>query len=290
MAPGFDRRDHEGVVRRVRRECMFCHNAYPDVGSGSDVYGAPQVFPAELPEGTGCQRCHGPGAEHSRVAMAEEIDFEALSSSIVNPASLTPEVQRDVCYQCHVQPMAALPGVRRFGRGDYSYRPGEPLSDYLVQMDVRKTGKPPAARFEINHHAYRLEQSRCFARSYGALGCTICHDPHRKVSAAERAAHYRAACFGCHQQDACGRPDAAPAAHGEMTDDADCVSCHMPKRRTQDVVHVLMTDHRIRRFPGGEELVAPLEESDPTIRDVQLTEPESVEGIAVRELYRAVAA
>ena len=69
MAPGFDRPDHLGVHRRVRRECMFCHNAYPDVPAGSDLYGPYQTFPAELPEGLGCQRCHGPGAEHARLAL-----------------------------------------------------------------------------------------------------------------------------------------------------------------------------------------------------------------------------
>ena len=31
----------------------------------------------------------------------------------------------------------------------------------------------------------------------------------------------------------------------------DCVACHMPQRRTQDVVHVLMTDHLIQRSPSA---------------------------------------
>src|SRR5262245_34752639 len=57
MAPGFDRPDHDGVLRRVRRECLFCHDAYPEVPAGSDLYGAPQELPAALPEGLGCQRC-----------------------------------------------------------------------------------------------------------------------------------------------------------------------------------------------------------------------------------------
>ena len=69
MAPGFDRPDHDGVLRRVRRECIFCHTSYPDVPAGADAYGAPQVFPARLPEGVGCQRCHGPAAEHVWLAM-----------------------------------------------------------------------------------------------------------------------------------------------------------------------------------------------------------------------------
>ncbi|HYH47769.1 MAG TPA: hypothetical protein VEG34_18955, partial [Thermoanaerobaculia bacterium] len=37
MAPGYDRPDHSGVLRRVTRECLFCHNAYPDVPAGSDA-------------------------------------------------------------------------------------------------------------------------------------------------------------------------------------------------------------------------------------------------------------
>ncbi|HSN87146.1 MAG TPA: hypothetical protein VL025_10340, partial [Thermoanaerobaculia bacterium] len=69
MAPGFDRPDHDGVVRRVRRECVFCHTGTPDLPAGADAYGAPQIFPSEMPEGIGCQRCHGPGAEHIGQAL-----------------------------------------------------------------------------------------------------------------------------------------------------------------------------------------------------------------------------
>jgi len=65
MAPGYDRPDHDGVLRRVRRECLFCHDAYPELPAGGDAYGAAQVFPAALPEGLGCQRCHGPGRSTS---------------------------------------------------------------------------------------------------------------------------------------------------------------------------------------------------------------------------------
>ncbi|HKO54561.1 MAG TPA: hypothetical protein VJ276_01715, partial [Thermoanaerobaculia bacterium] len=59
MAPGYDRPDHDGVSRRVRHECMFCHNAYPEIAETRDGYWRSQAFPRQLPEGTGCQRCHG---------------------------------------------------------------------------------------------------------------------------------------------------------------------------------------------------------------------------------------
>ncbi len=279
MAPGFDRPDHDGVLRRVRRECIFCHTSYPDVPAGADAYGAPQVYPAQLPEGVGCQRCHGPAAEHVWLALGGVGSTADIRASVFNPGRL-PEARRDeVCMGCHLQPSVALPGLRRFGRGDFSFRPGEPLGDYFVQVDVEEEGQPPAERFEINHHPYRLRQSRCWIESAGALSCLTCHDPHRRVPQARRAAHYRQACLTCHQQED------LPASHVDV---GDCVSCHMPKRRTQDVVHVVMTDHRIQRRPGGPELLAALAESDPVLTGVRLLDASAPQG-PLGEIYRAAA-
>ena len=64
MAPNFDAAEHEGIYHAVTRDCMFCHNAYPEVPEGSDRHHRSQYFPRDLPQGLGCQRCHGPGAEH----------------------------------------------------------------------------------------------------------------------------------------------------------------------------------------------------------------------------------
>jgi Tfp pilus assembly protein PilF len=279
MAPGFDRPDHEGVLRRVRRECVFCHTSYPDLPAGADAYSAPQVFPAEMPEGIGCQRCHGPGAEHVGLTLGGIGSRQEIRASIFNPGRL-PAAQRDqVCQGCHLQPSVALPGLRRFGRGDFSFRPGEPLADYLVQVDIEEEGKAGSERFEINHHPYRLQQSRCFLESAGQLSCLTCHEPHRRVPEEQRAAHYRAACESCHGQEACTRPE-----HAEQ---GDCVSCHMPKRRTEDVVHVVMTDHKITRTPGGPALLAPLAESEPVLVDLRLLP--GAPGGALGEIYRAAA-
>jgi hypothetical protein len=63
MSPGYDRQDQQDLRRAIAFSCLFCHNAYP----GSPV-AEEGVFPAELPEGIDCQRCHGPGRAHVEAA------------------------------------------------------------------------------------------------------------------------------------------------------------------------------------------------------------------------------
>ncbi len=289
MAPGFDNRFHQGVTRRVRRECMFCHNGYPDVPAGSDEgYWTAQWFPAALPSGIGCQRCHGPGAEHSRLALAGA-EPAVVVAAILDLGELPPERREEICFQCHLQPSVVLPGTRRFARPDYSFRPGEPLADYLVQLDVREEERSPAERFEINHHAYRLLQSPCRQASGAELSCLTCHDPHRKVPPAERAAHTRRACLSCHPADACTREHAPPGTASSAAETADdCATCHMPRRRTQDVVRVVMTDHRIGRPVAGD-LTAPLAEREPLLTDVLHFDPATAPGGGMGDIYRLVA-
>lgn len=279
MAPGYDRPDHDGVGRRVRHECMFCHNGYPDIASSNDGYWRSQTFPRALPEGTGCQRCHGPGAKH--VIAMKERHIEQAAATIVNPARLTPRQRKDVCYQCHLMPAVSVQGARLLGRDVYSFRPGQALSDYELPLELKST-KRSEERFEISQHAYRLEQSRCMRESAGRLSCLTCHDPHRVVPEAERAAHYRQACLGCHETIAADGVQHTAAGREQ----ADCAGCHMPKRRTDDVVHVVMTDHRISRQPAGPELLAPRDEHDASFDTVAFFEPSAAPRGAEGELYR----
>ncbi len=283
MAPGFDAPDHEGIHRRIKRECMFCHNAYPEVPAGSDLHWQVQTFPLNLPEGTGCQRCHGPGAEHIKTA-ASGGQVSAIRSAIVNPARLSAEQRDSVCFQCHMLPAVAVVGARRFGRSVYSFRPGELLSDYLVHIDIEERGLPSGERFEINHHGYRFMQSRCYRESDGALGCTSCHDPHEKPQSAEFRASVAEVCTRCHESRSLLHT-------AEIDPGSDCVSCHMPRRRTSDVVNVTMTDHRIATGPFDfNALVAPLEEKTLPVTAISLLEfghPPTGHAAAT---YRAVAA
>jgi predicted CXXCH cytochrome family protein len=286
MAPGYDRADHEGVQRIVQRECMVCHDAFAELPAGEDRFGMPHRFPTELPEGIGCQRCHGPGAEHVRRARDSAADFTTVSSAIVNPSRLPRERRMDVCYQCHLQPSVALPSVRAFARGDLAFRPGEELAAHRVELEPVEEGRPREARFEINHHAFRLDQSPCVLESGGALTCLTCHDPHRKPPPAERVAFHRGVCQGCHRDGGAAPPPVALAKH--VARESDCASCHMPRRRPTDVVRVTMTDHRIQVPPTGVDLAAPLAERDPVLVDVRFHAAAEAPARDEGELYRAV--
>ena len=250
MNPGYDRPDHDGFSRRVKFDCMFCHNSYFDPGPGGDGFDADPVYGDEVPEGIDCQRCHGPGKAHLE-ALAKGGSDADIRASIVNPARLAPQRSLEVCYQCHLQSTSfRLPyASQRPGRGVLSYRPGQPLSDYILHFD-HPPGSEYDDKFEIAHAAYRLQKSRCFQESGGSLTCITCHDPHRHLSKDE--AEYIDDCLACHRQPSLGLP--SDLRH---QDASGCLNCHMPQRRTDDVVHVVMTDHFIRRRQPQQNLLAP---------------------------------
>ncbi|MBI2684725.1 MAG: tetratricopeptide repeat protein [Acidobacteria bacterium] len=214
MSPGYDRPDHSGFRREVTDSCLFCHNGYPSQANSG------------LANGIDCQRCHGPGARHA-----------------VNPAKLGAERRLEVCLQCHLESASGtLPdAVRTPGRGVFSYRPGERLSDYITYFEF---AAPADDRITVNGAGYGMLKSACFQKSGGRLTCTSCHNPHEQNT---DAPHFTQVCRSCH-------------AGSHEPARANCTGCHMQKRRTEDAVHVVMTDHRIRRRPFATDQTAPIAE------------------------------
>jgi predicted CXXCH cytochrome family protein len=288
MNPGYDRPNYEGSVRPIYYECMFCHNGYPKIPQGKDKDTSQATYVQPLPEGIDCQRCHGPGQKHVDRAT-EGASAEVIRAAIVNPARLSGERQMEICLQCHLETSnLKLPHeVMRFDRAPFSYVPGQPLADYQVAFD-----RVPGANkgFEVAQQGYRFRESQCFQQSAGKFTCISCHNPHDIPRGEPATAHYNSVCLGCHASGA-SHPMQAQASHNA---NANCVSCHMPKRRTDDGVHIVMTEHVISRRPPAGNLLADKPERVETQADKYQGEvvpyyPANITPTADNELVVAVA-
>jgi tetratricopeptide (TPR) repeat protein len=152
--------------------------------------------------------------------------------------------------QCHLETTSRMASkIPRYDHAPFSYQPGDPLGDYFLYFD-HQPGTGHDDKFEIAHAAYRLRKSVCFRSS--KMTCTTCHNPHQIPRGEEANQHYIAVCKTCH----------ADIHAAEMPAKADCIGCHMPKRRTDDVVHAIMTDHSIQRNKPSRDLAAPFREAD----------------------------
>jgi hypothetical protein len=219
MAPGYDRPDHADFRRKINYECFFCHNSYPQTPS---IDQSDPIYLDPLPQGIDCARCHGdPGAHLNKPG----------AGNILNPARLPAARQIEICLQCHLETTShPLPhSMRRHGRPFFSYRPGEPLEDYMLHFD-HPAGAPHANKFEVVSAPYRLRKSACFQKSGGRLTCSTCHDPHARGA--------KNTCVSCH---------AKPHRFNE-----DCAGCHMPARRPEDAPLTTIRDHWIRSRPETE--------------------------------------
>ena len=253
MSPGYDRANPEDFRRTIVNECFSCHNSYPHLPNATT---APQASnftdPTfdRVPEGIDCQRCHGPGRAHIEAAGSGKATPETIRRTIVNPARLTRDRQLETCMQCHLETTSRMASrLPRYDHAPFSYQPGEPLNDYFAYFD-HAPGAGHDDKFEIAHAAYRLRMSACFRSSQ--MTCTTCHDPHQIPRGEEAIRHYAAVCKTCH----------ADTHASEMPAKADCIGCHMPKRRSDDVVHVVMTDHYIQKNKPSRDLLAPFQEAD----------------------------
>ena len=278
LSPGYERL-HNRFDRPITLDCLTCHDARP-------AHEPSQNFYTDVPLGISCERCHGPASAH--VEAFEVGGGAADDTRIVNPATLSPELQLDVCQQCHLTGTT----VYAAGQDATTYRPGRPLSSHRALFATEASLEDPEA-FGIASHAERLARSACFQQSQGSttpMTCTTCHDPH--VANDELPDdHFNASCQSCHSAGGTAGPaDARSPAHDvvcsrpgtsglEEAMTGDCGACHLRRAGTSDIPHVSFTDHWIRRSPppgstGGDGLAA----SDALRRDTPFRLVEMTDG------------
>ncbi|MDX1739770.1 MAG: multiheme c-type cytochrome, partial [Rhodothermales bacterium] len=150
FSPGYRVQNHR-FSRLVPDRCMACHNGYPEpVPFVEGKYG-------EVPNGIGCERCHGPGELH--VAERQEIpELDAeIDDSIVNSAHLELDLRLDVCQQCHLHTTVS---ILREGSDPFGFRPSQRLDGYIALFARAHAGSD--GRIDVISHADRMKQSPCF--------------------------------------------------------------------------------------------------------------------------------
>jgi hypothetical protein len=239
LSPGYNEGTFRGFTRRVVDLCVDCHTGLPLLTPGT--HNRFQQPPFRFLS-VGCQRCHGPGALHveerkQNAPLKGPVDF-----SIVNPERLRPEVRDDVCAQCHFSGDAR---VLQPGKNYLDFRPGTPLGDVVDIFSVPLALK--GTRFLALDQFEQLKMSRCWTSSKGRLGCITCHNPHVQLHGDQATDYFRERCLSCHASESCR----APKARRQATSPPDnCIFCHMPQRKMENISHSSLTDHRILRTPS----------------------------------------
>jgi len=224
MRPGYQNSIEAPFDLPVVSRCLHCHTSDVQL----EIPGTRNRF-ASLPflhTGITCETCHGDSLKHVASNGKEKI---------INPAKLDPLRRDSICQQCHLEAEIL---IDRAGKKLAQYRPGELLTDYatyFVHAGAPKAGFGPVTQVEA------LPLSKCKQASGDKLTCITCHDPHRRVTSADRVAFYRGKCLQCHSESRF-----ATDHHGE---NPDCAGCHMPRNKATDIPHQQTTDYRIPRIP-----------------------------------------
>jgi len=209
-SPGYPNRVMFG--RPITSRCLECHTTFAEVLSS---------FPARVDEinsdhiiyGIGCERCHGPGAEHAAFMKEKSAAVQPVSYGSVS--NFTRQQKLDMCILCHG-------GRLKQTQPAFSFQPGDSLSEFF-NLDSNFS---PVRDIDVHGNQYPLmAASKCFRQT--DMTCLSCHDPHNDQR--KQVSFFVKKCKTCHQEiHSSGSGTKMPAS----LVDSRCIDCHMPEQRS----------------------------------------------------------
>jgi predicted CXXCH cytochrome family protein len=197
----------------------------------------------------GCEKCHGPGAEHVT---------KPARTNIVNPAKLDFVKANDICIQCHSQGKPLTNPIQdRWFDWPVGYEPGKDLKDYW-SLEEHKLGETTFTHFaDGTAHKNRM-QGNDFVRSAmytHGVTCFSCHDVHGTANNADLKRPASQMCLTCHAPGSSNGPRAATLEqhthHKAGSAGNECAACHMPSIE-QTIANVNVRAHTFRFITPAE--------------------------------------
>jgi predicted CXXCH cytochrome family protein len=191
----------------------------------------------------GCERCHGPGSEHS--AHPSRVN-------IVNAARLDSVQANDICIQCHSQGRPLKNPIEgQYYDWPVGFHAGLSLENFW-QLEEHKLGETTFTHFaDGTAHKNRMQgndfvQSVMYTRG---VKCSSCHDVHGTDNDALLLKPASVMCLECHGPRSPNGPHTMTVEehthHKAGSAGDDCISCHMPKIE-QTIANVNVRSHTFR--------------------------------------------
>lgn len=175
----------------------------------------------------GCERCHGPGAEHvSRPSR----------SNILNPARLSFVQANDTCIQCHSQGQPLNNPIKgKYYDWPVGFNPGDQLENFW-KLEEHRLGETTFTHYpDGTGHKNRM-QGNDFVQSVmytHGVKCSSCHDAHGSDNPALLLKPSNVMCLECHGVESPNGPHTNSIEqhthHKPGSAGAECIACHMPK-------------------------------------------------------------
>jgi tetratricopeptide (TPR) repeat protein len=249
----------EGRLHRLERGGLIAeHRVQYRIGSGAHAAGflvrvGEWLFQSPLALYSSGRWDVAPGYENfERIDFNRRVTQECLDCHSNGDAA---NPQPIACRQCHGDPAQHL---TKPGRGNINKpHSNESCESCHLMGEARVAGQVfvydrPRQDLRVVSHVEQFALSNC--SKDGQLWCASCHAVHgAKIDVNQK-------CQSCH------------TPHDNH---AECVSCHMPKRKASDGGHSAFTDHRIQKRPAP-----PITNSSPKLRAWRGTPDERALGLA----------
>ena len=190
--------------------CYSCHVSQlsTNYDPKTDTYHTKWAEP-----GINCETCHGPSAEHNKIAKATPKGQPLPELGIISTKTMTKQQRNDLCSSCHAK---ASPLT-------LEYRPGERFFDHfdlvtLEDPDYYQDGRDLGENYTLTSWS----MSPC-AKS-GKLDCMHCHTSSGRYRFKKEK--FNDACMPCHADKVSSPTE--HTHHPAESEASKCISCHMP--------------------------------------------------------------